>query len=109
MAWVLPVLTKVWDVMELITFIQFIEEEAIQACQLGAYMAFRQKRYSAAAKAMNVTRGTLLYHLKMINEIVGPLAPASVGAFQDFITATEATLDVYMDLLWAAAGEAKAK
>lgn len=109
MAWIMPVLGGVLDVMSAITFIQFIEEEAIQACQLGAYMAFREKRYKAAARAMQVTRNELLYHLKMINEIVGTLAPYSYGAFHDFITATETTLDVYDELLWGAAMEAKAK
>lgn len=107
MAWIMPVLGGVMDVMSAVTFIQFIEEEAIQACQLGAYMAFRQKRYRAAGLAMQVTRSQLLYHLKAINEIVGFMAPYSKGAFQDFITATETTLEVYDDLLMGAAMEAK--
>jgi len=107
MAWVMPVLGGVLKVMEAVTFIQFIEEEAIQACQLGTYMAFRQKRYKAAARSMQVTRSTLLYHLKAVNEIVGFLAPYSMGAFQDFVTATESTLDTYDDLLMGAATEAR--
>lgn len=107
MAALLPILKGMAEAMSIVTFIQFIEEEAIQACQLGAYMAFRQKRYKAAARAMQVTRSQLLYHLKATNDIVGTLAPYSYLAFKDFITATETTLDVYDDLLMGAAMEAR--
>lgn len=107
MAWILPVLKGVMDVMSAVTFIQFIEEEAIQSCQLGTYMAFKQKRYKAAARAMIVTRSTLVYHLKAINQTVGFLAPYSKSAFEDFITATEMTLEVYDDLLLGAALESR--
>ena len=95
----MPVIQGVQFVMEAVTFIQFIEEEAIQACQLGCYLALRQKNYKAAARAIITTRSTLLYHLKAVNECVGWLAPYSKGAFQDFITATEATLDNYEELM----------
>ena len=102
MAWVMPVLEGVMFVMESVTFIQFIEEEAIQACQLGCFLAFRNKNYKAAGWAIQTTRGTLLVHLKAINELVGTLAPYSYGAFQDFITATEMNLTIYDELLLAA-------
>jgi len=107
MAWVFPVLKGVLEVMSIVTFIQFIEEEAIQSCQLGTYMAFRQKRYKAAARSMIVTRSTLLYHLKMVNYALGIYAPYSYFAFKDFITATESTLETYEDLLWGAVEEAR--
>ena len=102
MAWVLPILTGVMSVMEAVTFIQFIQEEAIQSCQLGAFLAMRQKNYKAVGWACQTTRGTLLAHLKSVNFAVGWMAPYSDGAFQDFITATEVSLDLYDELLLSA-------
>ena len=102
MAWVMPVLDKVMFVMEAVTFIQFIQEEAIQSCQLGAFLALRQRNYKAVSWAITTTRGTLLAHLKAVNEIVGWLAPYSKGAFQDFILATETSLALYDELLLSA-------
>lgn len=102
MAWALPVLDGVLFVMSACTFIQFIQEEAIQSCQLACFLAFRAKNYKAVSLAMTTTRGTLLYHLQAVNENVGWLAPYSRPAFQDFITATEVTLAVYDQLLLSA-------
>ena len=99
MAWVLPTIEGVKFVMEAITFIQFIEEEAIQACQLGCFLALRQKNYKAAAWAIQTTRGTLLAHLKIVNVLLGPYAPYSKGAFADFIIAVELNLEIYDELL----------
>ena len=87
MSWVMPVLTYVKFVMEAVTFIQFIQEEAIQSCALGAFLAIRQRRYSAAKQAIDTIENTLLYHLELVNDGVGWLAPYSKGAFIDFITA----------------------
>lgn len=98
MAWVIPILTGVAEVMSAVTFIQFIEEEAIQACMLGAFLALKAKNYKAANTALQVTNGTLLLHLKLINGSLGWLAPYSKGCFQDYITATETSLAVYQQL-----------
>lgn len=102
MAWVLPILVGVANVMETVTFIQFIQEEAIQACGLGIFLAIRQRRYSVASQGCDVLEGTLLYHLQLVNATVGWLAPASKGAFMDFILATQTNLAMYRELLYAA-------
>jgi hypothetical protein len=98
-AWLLPVLTGVAEVMSAVTFIQFIEEESIQACMLGSFLALKAKNYKAANLAIQRTRGTLLLHLSLINQSLGWLAPYSKGCFQDYITATETLLEVY-DMLF---------
>ena len=103
----MPVLEGVMDVMSAVTFIQFIEEEAIQACQLGCYLALRYRAFKAASWSITTTRGTLLPHLKAINDHIGWLAPYSKGAFADFVTAVETNLIVYDELLLAARGEKK--
>jgi len=102
MAWALPVMQGVMKVMECCTFIQFIQEEAIQSCQLGCFLAFRAKNYKAVSMAMTTTRGVLLPHLRLVNEELGWMAPYSRPAFQDFIVATEVVLDVYDQLLLSA-------
>jgi hypothetical protein len=98
MSWVLPVLTGVAEVMSAVTFIQFIEEESIQACMLGSFLALKAKNYKAANIAIQRTQGTLLLHLKLINESMGWLAPYSKGCFQDYVIATETLLEVYYQL-----------
>lgn len=103
MAWVMPVLTGVQYVMESATFVQFIQEEAIQACSLGAYLSLKARNYKAASWAITTLRGELLDHLKLANENIGWLAPYSQGAFSDFITATETNLAIYDQLLRSAA------
>jgi hypothetical protein len=102
MAWVLPVLAGVANIMETVTFIQFIQEEAIQSCALGIFLAIRQKKYYSAQQGLNVLEGTLCYHLELVNQAVGWLAPASKGAFQDFILATQTNIEIYHELLTAA-------
>lgn len=104
MAWVIPVLTGLAEVMSAITFIQFIEEEAIQACMLGAFLALKAKNYKACNTALQTSRGTLLLHLKLINDSLGWLAPYSKGCFQDYVLATETALDVYDQLFVQARG-----
>ena len=102
MAWVLPVIAGVQTVMEAVTFIQFIQEEAIQSCQLSCFLALRQKNYKAVGWAIQTTRGTLLMHLIAVNSALGWLAPYSKPAFQDFITATEMSLQIYDELMLSA-------
>ena len=101
MAWLLPVLAGVANVMEIVTFIQFIEEEAIQSASLGVFLALRGKSYRGASLGITLLRGELLPHLKDINEYAGWLAPYSKGCFGDFIKATETNLEIYDDLLFA--------
>ena len=101
MAWLIPILKGVEAVMEIVTFIQFIEEEAIQSASLGVFLAIRGKSYRGASLGITLLRGTLIPHLKGINENVGWMAPYSVGCFSDFIKATETNLDIYEDLLFA--------
>jgi len=99
-AW-LVIIEGLANVMEVITFIQFIEEEAIQSASLGVFLAIRGKSYRGASLGMSLLRGTLIPHLKEINETVGFAAPYSKGCFADFILATETNLDIYEDILFA--------
>ncbi|KKN21793.1 hypothetical protein LCGC14_0921730 [marine sediment metagenome] len=99
-AWLL-ILQGVANVMEVITFVQFIEEEAIQSASLGVFLAIRGKSYRGASLGMTLLRGTLIPHLKDINLAVGWMAPYSQGCFADFILATETNLDIYEELLFA--------
>ena len=89
------------NVMEIITFVQFIEEEAIQSAGLGVFMAIRGKSYRGASLGITLLRGTLIPHLKDINDYVGWMAPYSKGCFADFIKATETNLEIYEDILFA--------
>ncbi len=101
MAWILPVLEGIANVMEVVTFIQFIEEEAIQSASLGVFLAIRGKSYRGASLGMSLLRGTLIPHLKDINDYAGWIAPYSKGCFADFILATETNLTIYEDILFA--------
>lgn len=101
MAGLLPILAGLANVMEIVTFIQFIEEEAIQSAGLGVFMAIRGKSYKGASLGITLLRGTLIPHLKDINEGLGWIAPYSVGCFADFILATETNLEIYEDILFA--------
>lgn len=97
------VLEGIADVMEAITFVEFILEEGIQACALATFMAMRAKNYKAAARAMQVCRDPLLTDLKNVNSTSGWMAIYSHFAFEDFITATETSLDTFDALLLQAA------
>lgn len=99
-AWMV-ILAGLQAVMEIVTFIQFIEEEAIQSAALGVFLSIRAKSYPAATKGITLLRGTLIPHLKDINENVGWMAPYSQGCFADFILATETNLEIYEDILFA--------
>lgn len=90
--------------MEAVTFCQFIEEEALQACGLSCFMALRSKNWKAASWAMQTMRTPLLEHLMNLNSVAGWLAPYSKGCFEDFITAVQVQLQVYDELLIAARG-----
>jgi len=101
MAWILLALEGVANIMEVVTFIQFIEEEAIQSTSLGIFLALRAKSYPAASMGMSLLRGQLLLHLKDINEYAGWMAPYSKGCFKDFCDATELNLEIYENILFA--------
>ena len=99
-AWLL-IVQGIANVMEVITFIQFIEEEAIQSASLGVFLAIRGKSYRGASLGMTLLQGTLIPHLKDINLSVGWMAPYSQGCFADFILATETNLEIYQEILFA--------
>jgi len=73
MAFLIPILVGVANVMEIITFIQFIHEEAIQSANLGVYLAVRSKSYPAASRGLGLLRTTLIPHLKNVNDFAGYL------------------------------------
>ena len=101
MAQILAALKGVMNVMEVVTFIQFIEEEATQSCALGCFLAIRAKSYRGASLGMTMLRGQLLPNLRYLNEYVGWMAPYSQGCFKDFADATELNLEIYEDILFA--------
>jgi hypothetical protein len=101
MAWLIPLLEGVVNVMETVTFIQFIEEEAIQSAALGAFLAIRSKSYAGAALAIDLLENQLIPNLRAINDYVGWIAPYSKGCFADFITSQETNLEIYKDILYA--------
>jgi len=101
MAFLLPILAGIANVMEIVTFIQFIEEEAIQSASLGVFLSLRNKSYKGASLGMSLLRTQLIPHLKDINDYVGWMAPYSKGCFQDFIKSAEVNLEIYEDILFA--------
>lgn len=101
MAFLIPILAGIANVMEIVTFIQFIEEEAIQSASLGVFLAIRGKSSAGAVRGTYLLEYTLIPNLKMINETVGWMAPYSKGCFADFILASETNLDTYKDLMYA--------
>jgi hypothetical protein len=105
--WIMPTIEGVAFVMESITFIEFIQEEAIQSCALAAFMAIRSKRYDAARQCLDILESTLIYHLELVNEAVGPLAPYSVGCFADFVTSAKLSAATMRSLLLSAPGLSK--
>jgi hypothetical protein len=101
MAWILPSLEGVANLMETITFVQFIEEEAIQSAALGVFLAIRQKNNRAAGRGINLLEYTLVPHLREYNDYAGWIALYSKFCFEDFIAATEANIEIYKDLTLA--------
>jgi hypothetical protein len=100
-AWVLPVIEGIQFIMEAVAFSQFIEEESIQACMLGAYLGLRNRNYQAVKLALDTTESTLLPHLEAWNTILGWLSPYSLGPFADYCLSTRTQIDVYRQLLSA--------
>lgn len=100
MVWILPVLTGVSEVMSAVTFMQFIEEEAIQAAGLGTYLAFKGNCMPAVTKGM-MRMDTVVTHLEAINDNLGWLAPWSKWAFKDFCQATRTNMEIFNDLIYA--------
>jgi len=45
MAFLLPILAGIANVMEIVTFIQFIEEEAIQTCSMATWCLYEPRVY----------------------------------------------------------------
>jgi len=101
MGWILPVITLVKEAMSIITFIQFIEEEAIQSAGLGAFLAIRCRDYRSAWLAINLMETELIPHLESINSNVGWFAIYSQGCFYDFAKAQRTTLEIYKNLCTA--------
>lgn len=98
MVWVMPVITGLINAMEIVTFIQFIEEEAIQSAALGTFLALRHNSIRGATLGITQTR-TIVMHLETINESIGWVAIYSKGCFADFVNATRTNLEIYDDLL----------
>jgi len=95
----LAIIGGVANVMEVITFIQFIEEEAIQSASLGVFLSVRAKSYKGASLGITLLIGQLIPHLKLINTEIGWLAPYSKQCFSDFIDATETNIEIYKHIL----------
>ena len=101
MAWVLPILIGVANVMEAVTFVQFIEEEAIQSAGLGAFLAIRSRDYRSAWLAINLLENELVPHLEIINSTFGWIAIYSQGAFYDFAKASRTNIEIYKNICTA--------
>lgn len=101
MAWILPVLLGVVQVMEAVTFIQFIEEEAIQSAGLGAFLAIRCRDYHSAWLAINLLENELVPHLELLNSDFGWIAIYSQGAFYDFAKAARTNIQIYKQICTA--------
>ena len=101
MVWVMPIIKGVQWVMEIITFIQFIEEEAIQSAALGAFLAIRSRDYKSAWLAINLLENELIPHLELINQEIGWIAIYSQGAFYDFAQASRTNIQIYKDICTA--------
>lgn len=101
MAFLIPLLVGLANVMEIITFIQFIHEEAIQSASLGVFLAVRSKSYPAASRGLGLLRSELIPHLKNVNDFAGYMAPYSKLCFADFVKASEFNLDAFEEILFA--------
>ena len=97
--WML-LLAGVANVMEVVTFIQFIEEEAIQSAGLGTYLALRAGVSTGTTKGL-YRLDILCTHLEAMNDQVGWLAPYSKWPFEDFAAATRTNIDIFQDILFA--------
>lgn len=96
---IIPVaLIALQSTMAMVTFLQFIEEEAIQACSLGVYMAMIEKQYSLAWKGIVVLEAVLIPHLEALNLQIGWIYPPTMCCFFDFVTASEMNVKIMMAL-----------
>jgi hypothetical protein len=101
MAWIAPLLKMlegIQDMMSALTFIQFIEEEAIQSAALGCFMALRHGSYKGLSWGYGQME-TCIEHLEVVNSSLGWAAPYSQGCFYDFIQASRTNLNIYQDIL----------
>jgi hypothetical protein len=98
MAWVIPTLTGIMNIMETVMFLEFIEEEAIQSAALGVFLAIRQRNYSQAWRAINLLQNQLLPHLEALITHIGWLCPYSIGVFSDFWLASKTNVEIYIEL-----------
>jgi len=103
MSWVMPTIAGLFNVMETVTFIEFIEEEALQAVGLGIFMALRQRNTKMAWKGIIVYKDVLIPHLELIWTGIGWASPATLGCFYDFIQACKLNAEIYMELATAMA------
>ncbi len=91
-------LSGIMDVMSAATFIQFIEEEAIQSAALGTFLALRHGSFRGASLGINRTY-QILDNLIALNTHIGWMAPYSKRCFEDFILATQTNLEIYTDII----------
>lgn len=104
MAQILAAISGIADAMEIITFIQFIEEEAIQTASLGTFMAIRNGSWKGASMGINKTRQIVAW-LREVNDAAGWIAPYSKFCFADYCDACETNLNIYDDILFLKAKE----
>lgn len=98
MAFVLPTIQGIFNVMETVTFMQFIHEEAIQSCAMGVFMAIRARNYSVAWEGMRLLGDVLIPHLEAVNTALGWASPPTFWCFKDFIAASKMNLATMQDL-----------
>lgn len=98
--WGLWILEGVANVMEVVTFIQFIMEEAVQTASLGTFIALRAGVSTAVTKGIN-RMNVCVTHLEGCNDSLGWIAPYSKWPFEDFVDATRTNIEIYTDLLYA--------
>jgi len=89
-------------VMEAVTFVQFIQEESIQAAMMAVWMLTRAKRYAKARELLDQVETRFLPNLYNTNSAWGWIALYSKAAFYDFAEATAASIDAYKEILYAA-------
>jgi len=89
-------------VMEAVTFVQFIQEEALQAAMMSVWMCTRAKRYTKAKEILDQVENRFLPNLRATNLAWGWIALYSKAAFADFADATQASIDAYKEILYGA-------
>ncbi len=89
-------------VMEAVTFVQFIQEEALQAAMMAVWMLVRAKRYSKARELLDQVETRFLPNIRATTSAWGWIAMYSKQAFEDFADATQLSIDAYKEILYAA-------